>query len=99
MADDEEGSTTTLFPKEAEKIWINLQTSQQVLHMHSGEYPDKLHRSVVWKRHHSGQEGSPAQLICGVPLPPLQDIYSTRVRKRTHNIIKDKLLESLSTQR
>lgn len=27
-----------------------------------------------------------AQLICGVPHPPLQDIYNTHFRKRAHNV-------------
>lgn len=46
MADHHEGSTI--------KLWINLQTSQQLLQMHSGAYPNKLHHSVVREQHHSG---------------------------------------------
>lgn len=35
-----------------EEMWIILQTSQQLLQVHSGEYPEKFHHSVVWEVHH-----------------------------------------------
>lgn len=45
----QEGLTETRLSKEAEEIWIILQTPQQLLQMHSGEYPKKIHHSVAWE--------------------------------------------------
>lgn len=44
-------NTQQIFKKAQQRLLIILQTSQQLLQVHSGEYTDKFHRSVVWELH------------------------------------------------
>ena len=55
----QEVSAAAVLLKKAEEIWSVHQTPKQLLQMYSGEHPDQLHHSVVWKLHSTGKEGSP----------------------------------------
>ncbi len=47
----EEGTSAPLLLETAEEVWNEPQHSQILLHLHCGEYPDRLHHRLVWKQH------------------------------------------------
>ncbi len=47
----EEGTSASLLPETAEEVWNEPQHPQNILHLHCGEHPDRLHHRLVWKQH------------------------------------------------
>ncbi len=47
----EEDTSTPLLPETAEEFWNEPQHPQNILHLHCGEHPDRLHHRLVWKQH------------------------------------------------
>ncbi len=42
---------THKLPETAEEVWNEPQHPQNILHLHCGEHPDRLHHRLVWKQH------------------------------------------------
>ncbi len=90
----EEDTSAPLLPETAEEVWNEPQYPQILLHLHCGEHPDRLHHHLVWKQHRWQPQTlqrvmRTARHIVGGELPSLQDIYTSRCKRKARRIIKD----------
>ncbi len=90
----EEVTSTPLLPETAEEVWNEPQHPQIILHLHCGEYPDRLHHRLVWKQHRWQPKAlqrvvRTARHIVGDELPSLQDIYTRRCIRKVRRITND----------
>ncbi len=90
----EEGTSVPLLPETADEVWNEPQHPQNILHLHCGEHPDRLHHHLVWKQHRwqtqrSAKGCANCPHIVGGELPSLQNIYTMQCIRKARRIIND----------